>query len=323
MRCIENKKIIKKKNIYKELNKSVDSFTSDLSIDEPNLIKIKKRQRINKTKVDNDLISSSLYISSIIIELSKNKKTFQKKKINLSLYNSFFLYPDLFEICSMEEQIFKNENLFLSNDLVNHSNELIKNNSFEYKGISMSNDISVERNDKFSEMNQGISRTSLNIIHQNNIKSYNFYNCPSIQFKSEIMKSGINFLNDKDKYIDTSLVDYLNEERSKINENPNFIKEKIRRNSNLNKNNTQKTKFGYSISNNISIEKNNRNINKYYNQSEGNKEKKYSNQNINKTLIFNQNEEIKMLKKNKFKKSKIKIDLRDVLNQKKNINDED
>ena len=326
MGCIEHKKIIKKKKIYNELNKSVDSFTSDISIDEPNFFKIHKRQRINKIKVANDLISSSLYISAIIIESSKNKENIKKKKLNLSLYNSFFIYPDLFEICSIEEQIFKNDNVFFSNTIKNHTNALF-NNSFECKGISVSNNISMEKYERFNEMNQGISKTSLNIIRQNNTKSYNSYNGPSIQFKSEIMKSGKNLLNEKEKFIDTSLTDYLNEERTKINENPKFIEEKIKRNSMLNKTITQSTTLGYSISNNIFNNKSFRNnMNKNYNKSEGNKEKLFSNKNRSKQLSPSKKEEkYNSKKKKKFKTSNIYIDLRDVLNQINdfNINDED
>ena len=324
MGCIENKKIIKKKNIYNELSKSIDSFTSDISIEEPSYFKIQKRKRINKIKVINDLISSSLYISTIIIESSKNKENIQKNKLNLSLYNSFFLYPNLFEICSLEEQIFKNENLFLSNNIENHSNGLFRNNSFEYKGISISNNASTKRYDRFNEMNQGISKTSLNIIRQNNINSCKLYDGPSIQFKSEIMKSGKNLLNEKDKYIDTSLEDYLNEERTKINGNPKFILEKIKRNSILNQNNKKTSSLGNSIpNNNLNNKFDRNNINKNYHQSEGNKEKLFSDK--NKRIINSKNEETNITKKNKFKTSKINIDLRDVLNQIKNvnINDED
>jgi len=39
-----------------------------------------------------------------------------------------------------------------------------EDNSFEYKGISISNNASTKRYDRFNEMNQGISKTSLNII---------------------------------------------------------------------------------------------------------------------------------------------------------------
>lgn len=327
MGCVELHRVKQKKHIMDALNKSVDSFTSDISIDEPNSFKLKKRKRINRNEVANELISSSLYISSIINELSKNKEKFHRKIHNLSLYNSFFLYSDLLNICPIDGQIEKNEELF--NPDFNYNNNQKSNNHLLMKESyfidnSISNSFIENNNFKEKQMDKEISRISFNIINQNNVKSCNLYNGPSIQFKSELTKSGINLLSKKDEFLDTSLNDYLNEERAKINDNPNYIKEKIRRNNintNINYNNQinssrnigkiQKISQSTLNQSNIIIDKN----------SESFSFKKNNNKIINSNSNNNDKDNMtKIHKKNKFKTSNIKIDLRDALKKIKNIN---
>ncbi len=327
MGCVELRRVKQKKHIIDALNKSVDSFTSDISIDQPNSFKLKKRKRINKNEVANELISSSLYISSIINELSKNKEKFHRKIHNLSLYNSFFLYSDLLNICPIDEQIEKNEELF--NPDFNYNNEQKSNNHLLVKESyfidnSISNSFVENNNFKDKQMEKEISRISFNIINQNNVKSCNLYNGPSIQFKSELTKSGINLLSKKDEFLDTSLNDYLNEERAKINDNPNYIKEKIRRN-NINSNNNYNNQIN--SSRNIGkIQKISQStMNQSNNIIDKNSESFSFKKNNNKIINSNSNNigggnMTKIHKKNKFKTSNIKIDLRDALKKIKNIN---
>ncbi len=327
MGCVELRRVKQKKHIIDALNKSVDSFTSDISIDQPNSFKLKKRKRINKNEVANELISSSLYISSIINELSKNKEKLHRKIHNLSLYNSFFLYSDLLNICPIDEQIEKNEELF--NPDFNYNNEQKSNNHLLVKESyfidnSISNSFVENNNFKDKQMEKEISRISFNIINQNNVKSCNLYNGPSIQFKSELTKSGINLLSKKDEFLDTSLNDYLNEERAKINDNPNYIKEKIRRN-NINSNNNYNNQIN--SSRNIGkIQKISQStMNQSNNIIDKNSESFSFKKNNNKIINSNSNNigggnMTKIHKKNKFKTSNIKIDLRDALKKIKNIN---
>ena len=327
MGCVELHRVKQKKHIMDALNKSVDSFTSDINIDEPNSFKLKKRKRINKNKVANELISSSLYISSIINELSKNKEKVHRKIHNLSLYNSFFLYSDLLNICPIDEQIEKNEELF--NPDFNYKNNQKSNNHLLMKESyfidnTISNSFIENNNFKENKMNKEISRISFNIINQNNVKSCNLYNGPSIQFKSELTKSGINLLSKKDEFLDTSLNDYLNEERAKINDNPNYIKEKIRRNNintNINCNNQINSLRNIIKNQKISQSTLNQSNNIIDKNSESFSFQKNNNKIINSNSNNNNKDNMtKIHKKNKFKTSNIKIDLRDALKKIKNIN---
>ena len=106
----------RKKHIYEELNKSIDSFTSCDNYsnnDDDNKrrrtkrkktnnfkskYKLKKhKQIINNKEVNQKLIESSLIISDFLINNIINKNIYQRPLPDTHILNSLLIFPDLFK----------------------------------------------------------------------------------------------------------------------------------------------------------------------------------------------------------------------------------
>ena len=154
----------KRKHIYEELNKTIDSFNSNdnypLTDDEiwskkktPSKLKLKKGYKIKKrkkieTELNNELIESSILISDFITNNLINKKTNRRALPDTNMVNSLLVMDDLFW---MEDGIKMNKQMDYCEQIINNG---INDCKKEFKGFSENDSLSFEEKNKNNSSNQ-------------------------------------------------------------------------------------------------------------------------------------------------------------------------
>ena len=239
----------KKRHIYDELNKTIDSFNSfddySLSDDEiKNIInktkkkhKIKKHKRIRK-ELNNELIESSIIISDFLINNIINKNNNRRQLPDTNSVNSLLLINNVFG--NDEERLKINEQMNFCEKIINNG---INNYKAGYKNYQMSNKYQNLNNDNIPynysyniqmkknrvpdsrEENKNINKTEIDFAIKNksefeNISNNNINNnnqsFASYLYKPKQIK---NFIN---KNITSKRIQNKNNQSTHINDEENI-----------------------------------------------------------------------------------------------------
>ena len=212
----------RKKHIYNDLNKSIDSFTScddyansgdnDRKMDKrrrnknkhKTKYKLKSHKKINDGKnINSKLIESSLLVSDFLINNIINKKTGQRPLPDTNLVNSLLLFPDL---CNYEELEFDNQIECCDQLIFKGVNYFRK----EYKEFDMNQKKDFSNNNPVST-----NKIFINKINKTNNTNYNNDNTKSYDVKDE----GKNNNEDMKKinlYKPRQMKDYFGRKKKKI-----------------------------------------------------------------------------------------------------------
>ena len=194
MGCDQTKKVPKKKHIYDEYNRSVDSFTScdDISDNEniknrriknktKSSFRLKNRKKFNVNKdIDNKVIQGSLNIANFlinnIIEKDENERKLPDCNIlySLNIFTEFrekkgFELNNQFNDCDKLNKIAFKRYVSDYKKFIKMKNNKIKN-QFIAKNLNSSNESS-EKNQKYNER-KGLSTDRI----KTNINNYSNYN---------------------------------------------------------------------------------------------------------------------------------------------------
>ena len=162
----DSSKSNKRKHIYDELNRTIDSFNSngDYPLSDNEIIlkkkntskfqtkngyKIKKHKKI-ETELNNEIIESSILISDFLTNNLINKKTNRRALPDTNIVNSLLLIPDIFGI---EEGMKMNKQMDYCEQIINNG---INDCKKDFKGYS--------KNNKFDD----IEEDRLTFIENNN-----------------------------------------------------------------------------------------------------------------------------------------------------------
>ena len=132
---------------FDKINRTIDSFTSDCTIEDTeyiNKLKLKKRKKLNDIKnIENKVLINSIYIALNFQNYKKNKEVYEQFPPNISLYNSLINNNNLKDDFKFTEQyIFLNK--LLDNEEINlrlsNLNNLSYNDNSINKSINNKND---------------------------------------------------------------------------------------------------------------------------------------------------------------------------------------
>jgi len=171
----------KRKHIYKELNKKIDSFNSNdnypLTDDEiwskkkttlsksnfKTKFKIKKRKKID-TDLNNELIESSILIADFISNNLINKKTNRRALPDTNIMNSLLVMDDLFW---MEDEIKLNKQMDYCEQIINNGiNDCKKEHKDFSKNDSLSFDEEINNNND-NNINKQDMNNKIEFINDN------------------------------------------------------------------------------------------------------------------------------------------------------------
>ena len=247
-------KLNKRKHIYEELNKTIDSFNSNdnypLTDDEiwskkktPSKLKLKKGYKIKKrkkieTELNNELIESSILISDFITNNLINKKTNRRALPDTNMVNSLLVMDDLFW---MEDGIKMNKQMDYCEQIINNG---INDCKKEFKGFSENDSLSFEEKNKKNSSNQVMNnkiefisdnfnkyeKMNINKSKNQNLKGNNYNNknlsFGSYLYKPKQVKTYINKNKFKNNFTENKIQLKDNQKLFEINPNNNIINNK-------------------------------------------------------------------------------------------------
>ena len=134
-----------KKNKYEfdKINRTIDSFTSDCTIEDTeyiNKLKLKKRKKLKDIKnIENNVLINSIYIALNFQNYKNNKEVYEQFPPNISLYNSLINNNNLKDDFKFTEQyIFLNK--LLDNEQINLRLSNLNNLSYDDNFKNNNND---------------------------------------------------------------------------------------------------------------------------------------------------------------------------------------
>jgi hypothetical protein len=155
----------KRRHIYDELNRTIDSFKSydnysqiddEIKTKRYHINKIKKKYRLKKHKklnkeLNKELIESSLLISDFLINNIINKNTNKRNLPDTNIVNSMILISDLFD----------NEEALKMGKQIEYCEQIINNGINDYKNIYKNS----QKNKQLDSENK--NNTSFDYINKN------------------------------------------------------------------------------------------------------------------------------------------------------------
>ena len=267
-----------KKNKYEfdKINRTIDSFTSDCTIEDTeyiNKLKLKKRKKLKDIKnIENNVLINSIYIALNFQNYKNNKDVYEQFPPNISLYNSLINNNNLKDDFKFTEQyIFLNK--LLDNEQINLRLSNLNNLSYDdnFKNNNNNNKNDNNNNNNYDEESNNENNLSdfLN-VEREKIKE---------KKKSKFNKKINNNLHLKNNEDENDIINKYNLKVSKIlinneNNDDNFDEFQIKKNKNNNNNKIMKT-FNNIINENNNIDDN---INKFKNKNNIIKKRENSNE---------------------------------------------
>ena len=140
---------------FDKINRTIDSFTSDCTIEDTeyiNKLKLKKRKKLKDIKnIENNDLINSIYIALNFQNYKNNKEVYEQFPPNISLYNSLINNNNLKDDFKFTEQyIFLNK--LLDNEQINlrlsNLNNLSYDDKFKIKNDNNDNNYDEESNNE-------------------------------------------------------------------------------------------------------------------------------------------------------------------------------
>ena len=263
-----------KKNKYEfdKINRTIDSFTSDCTIEDTeyiNKLKLKKRKKLKDIKnIENNVLINSIYIALNFQNYKNNKEVYEQFPPNISLYNSLINNNNLKDDFKFTEQyIFLNK--LLDNEQINLRLSNLNNLSYD-DNFKSKNDNNNNNNNYDEESNNENNLSDFLNVEREKIKE---------KKKSKFNKKINNNLHLNNNEDENDIINKYNLKVSKIlinneNNDDNFDEFQIKKNKNNNNNKIMKT-FNNIINENNNIDDN---INKFKNKNNIIKKRENSNE---------------------------------------------
>ena len=300
-----------KKNKYEfdKINRTIDSFTSDCTIEDTeyiNKLKLKKRKKLNDIKnIENKVLINSIYIALNFQNYKKNKEVYEQFPPNISLYNSLINNNNLKDDFKFTEQyIFLNK--LLDNEQINlrlsNLNNLSYDDNFKSKNDNNNNNYDEESNNennlsdflnierekikekKKSKFNKKINNNNLHLNNNEDENDIiNKYNLKVSKILISNENNDDNFENNKNNKIMKTVNNIINENNN-IDDNMNKFKNKnniIKKRENSNDKPHQRNPFV--------ISKFNNNINNKIQSNTPDNKYKFLPKNLKRNTLFDNN----------------------------------
>ena len=236
---------------FDKINRTIDSFTSDCTIEDTeyiNKLKLKKRKKLNDIKnIENKVLINSIYIALNFQNYKKNKEVYEQFPPNISLYNSLINNNNLKDDFKFTEQyIFLNKlldneqiNLRLSNlnnlsydDNFKSKNDNNNNNNYDEESNNennLSDFLNIEREKIKEKKKSKFNKKINNNLHLNNNEDendiINKYNLKVSKILISNENNDDNFEKNKNNKIMKTVNNIINENNN-IDDNMNKFKNK-------------------------------------------------------------------------------------------------